>query len=245
MSVSLLKRTAPPLSPERRALAEAISGCAAADRRREARTLAAETASAAVWTATAAVTAATLAVEEAKRNAARYLTAQTMGEAADPPATIREARLKLQDAQDDLETRQAVRDALKLEIAQDRTWSEPNSGTVRDAALAVIYAEAPGYAAALLAEVQGLMRQLVAKGSALTWLGKAGMFPTVRAPGVTYGQPIDAEAQRTICRMDVSPNRWTVSMGGGEPPFALPIGAAAWEGALEALMADASAPLPR
>jgi hypothetical protein len=202
-----LKQKAPALtpspfpSPERAALAHAIAAAASADARKAALAQAAQTADAEVRAARRAVEAAAEAIETAKANAARHLTDTALGTAGAAPQSIRQARAAAIEAADDLEACLAAREALQAEMADGNDWSTLR---VQDAAVAVLRAEMAGRGVALAARVAEMQRQLVAAGSALEWLSRAGAF---REPGGRHGEAADENIRHTVWRMQSAPSQ--------------------------------------
>jgi hypothetical protein len=178
------------------------------------------------------------AIETAKANAARHLTDTALGTAGAAPQSIRQARAAAIEAADDLEACLAARDALKAEMADDKGWSALQ---VQDAAVAVLRAEMAGRGVALAARVADMQRQLVAAGSGLEWLSRAGAF---REPGGRHGEAADENIRHIVHRMELAPNQWTMSTKPHAAPFAQPTGAQRWQAAFEALKRDATAALP-
>jgi chromosome segregation ATPase len=103
----------PPRSPEREALAAAITRHAEAEQRLAATKRAMESSASAILQARTNLKKAAGAVEQAKTDAASYLTAQMLGSAGDAPLTIKQARAALQDAEHELADVQASRAALE------------------------------------------------------------------------------------------------------------------------------------
>jgi hypothetical protein len=226
-------------SPERAALAHAIAAAADADARKAALAQAAQTTDAEVRAARRAVAAAAEAIETAKSNAVRHLTDIARGTAGEAPVTIRQACASRDEAAAHLEACLAARDALRVEMAADNDWSALR---VQDAAVAVLIAEMAGRGAALAARVAEMQRKLVAAGSALEWLSRAGAF---REPGGRHGEAADENIRHTVQRMESTPSQWaTAAERPGAGPFAQPIGAQRWQVAFEALKRDATTPLP-
>jgi hypothetical protein len=226
-------------SPERAALAAAIVKAAGADARRAALAKAVTTADAEVRAARRAVEATAEAIEVAKSNVARHLTDTALGTAGAAPQSIRQARAAAIEAADHLEACIAAREALKADMAAVNDWSALK---VQDAAVAVLRAEMAGRGVALAAKVAEMQRELVALGSALEWLSRAGAF---REPGGRPGEA-DENIRRTVWRMmDSTPRQWaTILEGPGAVPFAQPIGAQQLQAAFEVLKRDARTPLP-
>ena len=133
--------------------------------------------------------------------------------------------------QDALEEARQVRAALKAKL--DRGDNGVAGLRLTDAARAVIRVEMQQRAAALAAEVTQLQKDLVSKGSALTWLHGAGVFPK------------DDPVGRVVSRMESSPNAWTIGTVRGTKSFAVPTGGNALAAAFEQLKRDANAQLPK
>jgi hypothetical protein len=222
-------------TPERAALAHAIAAAADADARKAALVKALATAEAEVRAVRAAAEAAETALMEAQGNATRHRVATEMGTTVAPPLSVRQVRAASIAAADDLVEARATRDALKAEL--DGHDNGLLTLLVQDAAKAVIQVEMRERAVALAAQVARLQRELVARGSALQWLAKEGVFPQVN------GKPTDDAIRATVWRMEQTPAQWA-QRSSAEQPFAQPTGALAWEAAFEALKHDPNAQLP-
>lgn len=241
----LLRRKEPPpgLSRERAALAEAIAAASAATVRRAGLEKATKAADESVWAAVEAVNTAQFALSTAKREAARYLTELALGNAVEPPLSIKRARVDVADAEDSLEAARAARAALKAQLEEDNNRFDPLPDRVAAAAVTVIRDERSDAALALAARIERLQKELIEAGSALQWLARHGVFPVVEG-GATHGRPADRGIRDTLARLETTPTIWTVSLLAGSPPFAVPTGEMAWAGAFEELMRNADAPLP-
>jgi hypothetical protein len=162
-----------------------------------------------------------------------------LGTAGAPPLSVRQVRAASIAAADDLEETRATRDALKAELdGRDNGFSTLQ---VQDAAVAVLRAEMAGRGVALAARAAGLQRELVAAGSGLEWLSRAGAF---REPGGRHGEAADENIRHTVLRMESAPSQWTMSTNPRDAPFAVPTGAQRWQAAFEAMKRDARTPLP-
>jgi hypothetical protein len=237
VAVHRLKQAAatepPAISPERTGLADLIEASKAASANRAALDSAYQTAEIAVFAARHALEAAEEAVEQAKSDAATFLTAVALGTAGERPATIKQARTAMQDAQDTLDASISARDLLRAQMAQGDAAPGFALMQLKDAAAAVIRSEAPAAAANLVNEVAKLQAQLAEKGSALEWLSQADVFPR----GV-FGGIADPVAASVLNRMTSPPCVWA---GLSEQQHA---GRRRWQDALDRLMIDATAPLP-
>jgi hypothetical protein len=109
---------------------------------------------------------------------------------------------------------------------------------VNDAAKAVIRAEMRQRAIVLAADVSRLQRELVAHGSGLQWLSRAGVVPE------RNGAPADETIRYTVLRMESAPKQWTLGTVRYAESFAEPSGSLRWQAAFEQLKLDAAAPLP-
>jgi hypothetical protein len=225
---------APGLSPERIALGVRIEASKAASAAVLAAASAYQIAEAATSEAHRTVEAAEAAVEQAKVDAGTYLAAVAGGTAGARPTTIREARAALQDAQDGLDAALSARNLLRSQMTPGNGAPEMALMRLRDAAVAVLTVEAATSAAALVAEVEALQRQLAERGSALNWLAtETGIF----ARG-TFGGFTDPGVGPALARLTTPPCSWG---GLGDAHDA---GRARWQDALAALMVDAQAELP-
>jgi len=115
------------------------------------------------------------AIETAEAAAATNLANRLMGATGEPPLSVRDAKLALQDAEDELESVQAARKVLEEQerIAQsDLEWTERS---VTEKAKDVIRsAEA---VAGLIADFETVQRHFVEKKAAVEWLVRNGVVP--------------------------------------------------------------------
>ena len=238
-------RSKPPPAPSlgtaaRAALAEAIAAHAEAEANLTAANAAANPASQAVWAATRAVEEATTALAEAKTAAARHLTDVARGIAGEPPRSIKDARVALQDAEDTLEAAREARDALKVHLPEYEAREAFTKGRLRDAALAVLRAEAAPMADALVAELTEAQRTVATKGAALEWLVREGMIEASNVPAAPGSfNMVSNPAKLALSRHRSPPQTWQLAHA--EMTTA---GPAPWQAALIALQRDAAAELP-
>jgi hypothetical protein len=186
-------------SPERAALAHAIAAAADVSGRGAALVKAAATADVEVRAARAAAETAAEAIETAKSNAARHLTDTALGTAGEAPQSIRAARAGAIEAADHLEACLAAREALRAELSSEESRPTLARLRVEDAAKAVIRVEMRQRALAVAERVAEMQRELVAAGSALQWLSRAGVFQE------RNGAPADENIRNTVWRMDSTP----------------------------------------
>lgn len=232
-AVHKLKPEPPTISPLRVALADRIEAARSANARSAAVASAHQTADAAVHRARRALETAASALEKSKADAGTFLADVALGTAGERPTTIRDARNALQDAEDELTSALAARDALNAQMAQGEGSPELNRALLKDAAIAVLTSEAATTANALVAEVHALQRQLAERGAALAWLAnETGIF----ARG-TFGGIVDPQAATAMARLSSPPTAW---MGLSGEQHA---GRDKWETALARLMSDAGAQL--
>jgi hypothetical protein len=242
MSASLKQKAPAPMtptafqSPERAALAHAIAAAADADARKGALAQAAQAANSDVMRAIGLAEAAEAALAEAQGNTIRHVVDKALGTAGAAPVTIREARAAVIEAQDHLEECRGIRAALKAEMDADNTGL--SALRVNDAAKAVIRSEMRERAVALAGRVAEMQRQLVAAGSGLEWLSRAGVFPE------RNGAPAADDIRYTVSRMELAPRGWAIGTLRYPESFAMPTGALAWQAAFEALRHDPNAQLP-
>lgn len=234
---ALTDLSSPPVSPERAALATAITAHAKLQARHDGAFSARDMADRAVWAARQRVDDAPELIERAKENEARRLIDMARGIDSPATQTIREARNLLQDAQDDLEAAEASRDGLRIEtesVAIALIWSKSK---LQDAAEAVVRAEATGLAHELAAEVIRLQHDMLRKAQALEWLARRGALPLVTEPGSLHGQVKDPATWTAIERLRSPPCTWNAIIN------VLP-GVQPWDATMAALQLDAMAPLP-
>jgi hypothetical protein len=147
----------PKIEP-RVALREAVAKHQAAARRLDDLSRAIPASDAAVVQARRNVEAATQAVTEAKANAASYATASALGTAGAAPAPLRNARLKLTDAEDALE----VAKAAAADLGRQHKETEQAVSMARsavDGAIGAVVRSDPAVQA-LFAEFKRAQRQL-------------------------------------------------------------------------------------
>jgi hypothetical protein len=223
-------------SPERAALAHAIAAAADAGARKAALERASQNANSDVMRAIGLAEAAEAALAEAQGNTIRHVVDKALGTAGAAPVTIREARAAVIEAQDHLEESRGIRAALKAEL--DAGDNGLTALRVTDAARAVVRVEMQQRAVALAGRVAKMQREIVAAGSGLEWLSRAGVFPE------RNGAPADENIRHTVSRMELAPNQWVLGTIRYAAAFAEPTGALAWEAAFEALKRDAATALP-
>jgi hypothetical protein len=90
-----------------------------------------------------AVADAKQAVEDAKANAAAYLTATINGTAGDPPMSVKDARAALQEAEDNLEAHRSMEDGLEAMRPTIETSLSLAKMSMKDKIAAVVGAD-PG-----------------------------------------------------------------------------------------------------
>jgi hypothetical protein len=238
---SALKRTPEPTptpfaSPERAQLAAAIAAAADVGARRAALERASQSANADVMRAIGLAEAAEAALEEAQTTTLRHAVDKALGTADVAPMTVREARSAVIECQDHLEEARGTRAALKAEL--DAGDNGLSALRVNDAAKAVIRSEMQQRAVALAGRVAKMQRQLVAAGSGLEWLSRAGVFQEKN------GAPADVSIRYTVQRMEQAPRQWALGAVRYAESFAEPLGAQRWDVAFKALCQDANTPLP-
>ena len=222
----------PPQSPEREMLAEAIEQARAATARREALARALQSAEAAVLNANGAVADAEAGVETARADAAGFLVATAAGNAGDPPRTIRQARDRLQDCTDALDTARAARDELRRQQAADDGKPALFQMRLREAVAAVLKSEWQPRADAMVAEINEALAVVLEKAELVRLLADVGLFPGARNSLSQIVGPVGA-----VSRLPVSG-----LIPGSEPARAR--GAARFRAMFDAPQADADAPLP-
>jgi len=218
-------------SPERTALAEAIAGLSEA----EARKLATAGAEDRLWgvqhAAQAELDAAAAALAEAQRAAVTTL----YDGAPSGPSPVRAARERLADATDALEAARRARAELNARTADAEHDIESARRRRHDASLDVVRTEALPAGNALVAEMLRLQSELARHAAALSWLMDAQVFPVGTVPGLDFGVLRDKGVYRVAGRVPVM-------VGWAEPGDAR--GDSHWQAWLDALVNDATAPLP-
>lgn len=210
-------------APARQALAAAITAHQAAKADRAATLAAAEAADQAVLDARARHDAAEAAAAQAPLDAADHLAAVARGNAGPAPATARERREALLDAEDALIAARSARDLLRERAPTDAQRVELAEGRCKAAALAVLRAEAAPAAAELLDELTRAHEVVARLGRITDWLAGAGV---IEAAG-----PV----RTAISRHTTPPCGWGWQDGRSDP-------AAGWHATLAMLQADADAP---
>ncbi len=166
---------ASPRSPERAALAAAIDRHNAATRYLAANETAQQRTFQTIRDARRAVEAATAAIDEAKANAARHLTDTAMGTAGNAPLTVKDARAKVQDAEDALEAAICAQSAL---VEQQKAAESD----LQYARMALDYrvrdvVKAEANAGALVSDYVALHRDLVNRRRVLEFLNLRDTIP--------------------------------------------------------------------
>ena len=228
-----MKRRDPAESFERTALASALEAALAAKAARNAALDAEASANSAVWRAMQRVEDAESTMVTARAQAGRALAEITAaGNTLEMPAVIRDARVELAAAEEQLGLARDARDGLNARRAGDDSAVIDAGYKVTAAIAAVVRAEAAPEA--LAAEVLALQQQLANKAAALMWLvDTVGALPRVEQHGGEFGMIRDRDIRHAIFRMQ----------GWGELLQASPL-AATLRAAAAALESDAKAPVP-
>jgi hypothetical protein len=221
----------PPRSAERQALAEMIERERAAAARQTTTAAALENAERAVWAANAAFEAAEAAVTEAKEAATQHVLAVAAGDEGTPPRTIRQARDALQDAEDARDTARAVRDELRKRHAEGYNL-DTYRWQVREAAARVLAAEWEDRAGVLVTEVVTTLPRLIETAELVRRLGDAGLFASARNSLRQLVGPVGACCKLSELALT------------DDAEAARARGAARFAVMMDALLADADAPLP-
>lgn len=240
-AVSILRRqppAVPPGSAERAALADLVTAKREADARRVALQQAHEAAQGAVQARRDAVERAEAAIATAKAEAANYLVAQRLGTAGEAPTTIKEARAHLVDAQDDLAAAMAAADTLAAQLEETASNAVLTLRT-KEAAEAVVRAEAAEHARAVAAEVARLERELIRAGNELMWFVARGAFPRHEQPGVGHHRLVDSDIAMAVNRFESPPMSWGELYK--QPDLRTDL---MWSEVLLKLQLDPAAPLP-
>jgi len=225
------RRAAVALSPERRELADRIAELAEAEARKIANVGAEDRLWGMQHAAQAAVNGATLALAEAHCAAVTALHAG----APSGPSPVRAARERLVDATDALEAARQARAELNARTADAERDVESARRRRHDAALEVVRTEALPPGNALVAEMLRLQSELARHAAALSWLMDAEVFATGTVPGVDFGVLRDREVYRLAARVPFCAGWAEPGDERGDSP---------WQAWLDALIRDATAPLP-
>lgn len=207
----------------RQVLAAAVNAWRATQADHAATLAAVEAAEQAVLDARALHDAAEAAVAAAPHDAADHLQAVARGTAGPAPATTRERREALLDAEDALIAARSARDLLRERVPADAQRVALAAQRCKDGALAVLRAEVGPVAAELLAELAHAQEVVARLGRITDWLAGAGV---IEAAGPVRG---------AISRHTTPPCGWGWQDGRSDP-------AAGWHATLAALQADAEAP---
>ena len=237
MSVSpLLRRAAaaPPPSPYRAALADAIAARDAGRTRISNLRGAIGRAVIAIREAREERGQATRTADQARAADAAETTRALIADAEAPPATLPRARREQQDAEDALAAAETARDSINAEIAELERGAQLRDMAVDDAAVAVLRAETGPAVARLVAELDGLHQRTVDLGRTLDALIAANAV-------ITGGEACTTLAATVSNRFEVPPASWEIARD--VSPCPTPV-ADVWASALAALKADAAAPLP-
>lgn len=236
MSVApLLRRTQPPQqSPERAALAEAITMRDAARSRLAGLRGAVDRALLAIRAARDERDQATKATDRARAADAAEATQALIADAAVPAPSLPAARRAQQDAEDALAAAETARDTINAEIAKLNADASLREVRVNDCAVAVLQAETGPAVAALAAELDGLHRRIVDLGRTVDSLIAAGAV-------VTRGDARNDFAVTIADRSELPPASWDIARDMAPCPTPT---ADMWEAAIAALKTDAAAPLP-
>jgi hypothetical protein len=222
----------PPRTPEREQLAEAINQLAMAERTLAANKAAQEQTRKARWAAQDAVEASATLIEEAQANAAKFLTEQALGTAAEAPVSIKAVRVAAQDAQDELDAAIAASAALVEQEAAAKYELQYAANEVDKCIRDVIKAETRAMVSELLRQAEGVQADLISRRVVLRHLHRAEII----------GEP-EATAVKTFLRHngDVLPGAFgSVEFHDYDKhPAAEP-----WREAQKMLATDADAPLP-
>ncbi len=229
---------APP-SPERAKLAATIAAAAVAREEIAAMERALPAAREAVARARAAVERADAGVADASDAAIAGAIALASGKQPAPATSIREARDAQRDANDELANALAAEGEIKrrLQAAQTEATQPWVMDRPRNAAMAVIRAEAAEAARAIGERVAELQRELTQTGAIFVWLCETGALSLNATSYNETVRPADPELAQARSRMFSPPFTWNELIA--QTP-----GAAVWEATVAALMADAAAPLP-
>jgi len=229
--VALMQRPKPAaLSPARAALAEAIEKLRTRKREVDATNEVFEKARAEFWAALDAVDRAKEILEDAPASAAAHLVAGAMGEEGEAPLSPAQARAKLVAAEELAASKQAIKEAAE-KIANENQFPDVSfyADRVHCAAAAVI-AESPELQK-IITDIETAQRHLVMVARPLALFFSKSVISETRE---NYDNP----ANVIYRKMQTAPflwQDWHDSPGGS---------ALQWAGTWEALLTDASAPLP-
>jgi len=182
------------------------------------------------------VDSARAAVEECVAAMGSHMIATALGTAGEAPASLRDLRAKLAEAEGNAEAAKAVFDGIKARAESQESNSIYLKGIIEKAAFAVLRDEAAKAADGAVANMVRLQNALVDQGVILRWMVKAGLFSVVQESGTMYGHPKDDSLRNALHRLDNSPSqeRRGINFTADRP----------WVEAFEALKVDADAALP-
>lgn len=231
-----LKPPPPADDPARVELRRLVGEHAAFKNRRALLTAAESAAADALSAARQSVTEAEAALETARTAAARHIVDVSAGGGGTPPASLKDARLALQDAVDRRDAAAAACEQIRAELASMTTAIELWPLRLREAAVTVL-AQAPAIGT-LIADLGRAQREMLDRALALRFLIRAGAVDLASIPAAEkYGQPTTAPARAADALLDQAPIGWLSveqSVSGAGP----------WRDALDRLLLDADAPLP-
>lgn len=182
------------------------------------------------------VDAAETALETARTQAARHIVDVSAGQGGTPPASLKDARLALQDAVDKRDAAAAACEQIRSELASMKTAVDLWPTRLREAAVDVLR-QAP-VIVTLIADLGRAQREMLDRALQLRFLIRAGAVDVAPIPSVErFGQPTAPPARTADQLLDIPPLGW-LDLGRAVP------GAGPWMDALNALMHDPDAPLP-
>ncbi len=203
-----IRRAAPAEAPAesgaRAALAEAIEARAEADKARERVQAAHARLEAKVYEGHRAMAAAEIALEQAK-DAPGFLVKQALGELAELPKSVPEARAELEAAEASLAAAREARDTIQAQLDRDPDPHGFGERRLKMAAGAVLR-EAPSLGA-VLDDLERLQRDIVERGVALVYLVREGVLNVEAGPGAELS-PIEARARAIWHRLQSPPTSW-------------------------------------
>ncbi len=231
-AVATLRRlTGSPLSPARQRLADAIGAKAAANERATLLDRALSGVRAEADAAEAALSVAREAAASATARSHEHVVARITGRPAPDVPSRAAAAAMLAEAEHGAEDAVAAARAISAELEQLQAGERERAERIAGAARAVLADELHDSAAALIAEIDSLHHRLIDAGRAFQFLWKIGVVSTGAdaTPGARAASDMLAHppmASQLWLNRDSSPTEAKLA------------------GVLEALMADATAPVP-
>jgi hypothetical protein len=228
--------TAPPRSPERSALAEAIARRSTAEERLQRIETALARAGEMGRETFRAEDRAAAALADARQAEPHFMADALLADREPGVSPLRAAEAALVDVREQREAARNAEAVLREQLNQERTAVEYAHRAVRRA-VAAVFAASPAIEAAI-ARLEAAAAELVAAGDAVSWLSRARVLDINAAPPGGWrrdSDDIEQRARRALHKMDVPAAGWLRDR---------PTATEGWTAGLAALENDPDAPLP-